>query len=398
MELAQLMILVGFIGTSYILFYAILAMCLKAVGVYAREFSTNLDASDVTKITKYIGKTYWGATALHGDKDNVVPVGLVIGTRMQYIAYITTSSIQKRDSVAVGYNVTFWSSDTGHTKSLSDNFVDLEKGIANDNNDNNEKQYVSGVLNTILEIWRHYGAYKSDAIEKFDILFCDEDYAEQLQIVERVKEMAQISSDNGYGYRLVTMIAGPSGTGKSHIAKRFAKAIGATFTDDFVPTRAGENFASLIKNVKPTKSKPLVVLLDEGDRTFDLIERGTLKEHEFFVTPVIDKASHNTFMDRLNEHNYVFIFITMNKTFVEIDKADPSFTRCGRIDLKVNFGGDESYKSADETCYVHVPPFKNIAIDRHKKRFTAKPKVAKATAVAVASGGNVYNKQISNDA
>ena len=165
MELAQLMILVGFVGSSYILFYAIIAICLKVVGVYAREFGTNLDASEVTKITKYIGKTYWGATALHGDEDNVVPVGLVIGVRMQYIAYITTSPIQKRDSVAVGYNVTFWFSATGHTKSLSDNFVDVEKGIANDSDGKHDVSCAS----TTLEVWRHYGAYKSDAIEKFNI-------------------------------------------------------------------------------------------------------------------------------------------------------------------------------------------------------------------------------------
>ena len=190
------------------------------------------------------------------------------------------------------------------------------------------------------------------------------------------------------------MIAGPSGTGKSQIAKQFAMAMGATFSDDFVPTHAGENFASLIKNVKPTRSKPLVVLLDEGDKTFKRIHEGTVKEHEFFVTPVADKASHNTFMDRIGEHDNVFVIITMNSTFNEIDELDPSYTRCGRIDLKVNFGGNESYKSADETCYVHVRPFKNIAIDRHAKRFTAKPSLPITTAIttAVPSGGNTYNQ------
>jgi SpoVK/Ycf46/Vps4 family AAA+-type ATPase len=185
-----------------------------------------------------------------------------------------------------------------------------------------------------------------------------------------MQKMAQTSFENGYGYRLITMIAGPSGTGKSQIAKQFATTINATISDDFNPTKAGENFTSLIKTVKPTKKKPLVVLLDEGDKMIERIHLG-IKEHEFFVTTAIDKASFNKFMDQLSNYDNVFVIFTMNSTFNAIDTLDQSYTRCGRVDLKVNFGGDDSYNT-DDVNFLQVKLINNIAKNINTIRFTPK--------------------------
>ena len=355
MELAQLMILVGFIGSSSMLFYIIINICLKLFGIHACEYSTNCDASKVVIITKYIEKNHIFSTSIHGDNK---PIGLIVGKL--YIAYISTTSIQKRDSVSIGYTVTFWSSRSGHTKSLSDDFVELEKGTNID-----DKKHET------LEIWRHVGAYKSDTIEKFEITFNNKECDEQQEVITRMQQMAQTSYNNGFGYRLIAMIAGPSGTGKSQIAKQFAMTINATISDDFNPTSAGENFTSLIRTVKPTKKKPLVVLLDEGDKIIERIHAG-IKEHEFFVTAAIDKASFNKFMDQLSNYDYVFVIITMNSTFNAIDKLDPSYTRCGRVDLKVNFGGDDSYNT-DGVNFLQVKVLNNIAEKINTIRFTPKP-------------------------
>ena len=357
MELAQLMILVGFIGSSSMLFYIIINICLKFFAIHACEFNTNGDASKVAIIAKYIDKSHIFSTSTHGDKK---PIGLVIG--IWYIAYITTISIQKRDSVSIGYTIIFWSSIMGHKKSFSDDFVDIEKEINSDDK----------CMNTI-KTWRHVGAYKSTTIEQFDISFFNEDCAEQLKVIKHMKKLIQTSCDNEFGNRLIVMIAGPSGTGKSQIAKQFAKIMNATISDNFNPTCAGENFESLIKTINPTKKNPLVVLLDEGDKTIKQIHTG-IKEHEFFVTPTTDKTSYNRFMDRLGDYDNVFVIITMNSTFNAIDKLDPSYTRCGRIDLKVNFGGDESYNPANG-YFIHVKPFANIAKDINLKRFTPKIEV-----------------------
>ena len=355
MELAQLMILVGFIGSSSMLFYIIINICLKLFGIHACEYSTNCDASKVAIITKYIDKNHIFSTSTHGDNK---PIGLVVGK--WYIAYISTTSIQKRDSVSIGYTVTFWSSRSGHTKSLSDDFVELEKGT-----DIDDKKHET------IEIWRNVDACKSLTYQKFVRPFNNKECSEQGHVIKRIKEMVQTSYDNGFGNRIIVMIAGPSGTGKSQIAKQFAKIMNATICDDFNPTCAGQNFASLIRTINPTKKNPLVVLLDEGDKTFERIHAG-IKEHEFFVTPAIDKASHNMFMDRLGDYDNVFVIITMNSTFNAIDKLDPSYTRCGRVDLKVNFGGDDSYNSED--CnFLQVKVSENIAKNINTIRFTPKP-------------------------
>ena len=136
--------------------------------------------------------------------------------------------------------------------------------------------------------------------------------------------------------------------------------------DDFIPTSAGENFASLVKITKPTVEAPLILLLEEGDGTFKKIHENTIKSHEFLNIPVFDKASHNMFMDRLSQYDNVFVIITMNSTFNEIDSLDPSYCRYGRVDLKINFGGDDSYNT-DKV--LHIKPFSNISDSVHDLRF-----------------------------
>lgn len=354
MELAQLMILVGFIETSSMLFYIILNICLKLIGIHAHEFCTNTDASTVVIITKYIEKYHFISTSTHGGK----PVGLIIGK--YFVAYITIFKIQQRDDVKVGYTIIFWSSNKGHKKSLSYDSDDLKKEIPEDDNI---------IMNTI-ETWRHIGAYKSDTIEKFSIPFYNNSCHEQEEVITLMKKMCETSFENGYGMRLIVMIAGPSGTGKSQIAKQFAKKMNATLLDDFNPTSSGQNYPSLIKTIKPTRDKPLTVLIDESDKIIEEIHKG-LSEHEFLVTPATNKATFNTFMDRLADSDNVIVIFTMNSTFNYIDSLDSSYTRCGRINLKINFGGDDTYNPT-EGDYFHVKPFKNIATTINTKRFTSK--------------------------
>ena len=68
----------------------------------------------------------------------------------------------------------------------------------------------------------------------------------------------------------------------------------------------------------------------------------------------------------------MFVILTMNSTFNEISDLDPSYTRPGRVDLKVNFGGTGVYNPVDEEC-LYIRPFENIARGMNTKRFTPKP-------------------------
>lgn len=353
MDLPQLMILVGFIGTCHALFYIILNICLKPFGVHAHEYSTSADSSVVTMMMKHIETKYICSTSTHAEK----PVGLIFGK--WFVAYITTFTIPQRDSSSMGYVVTFWSSNKGHKKSLTDDSI------------NPEKENKTAV--TTLETWRHVGCYKAGSVEKFDIPFHNEPCAEQAIVVTRIMDMIAASITNGYGNRISVVIAGPSGTGKTQIAKQLAYTMNATICDDFNPTIPGQNFASLIKTIKPVRKKPLVVLLDECDKMMGRIHTG-VPEHEFFVTQATDKASWNMFMDRMSDFDNVIVILTMNSPFNEIDKLDLSYTRPGRVDLKVNFGGTYVYNPEDDEC-LHVKPFANMATTINAKRFTLKPVV-----------------------
>jgi hypothetical protein len=77
-------------------------------------------------------------------------------------------------------------------------------------------------------------------------------------------------------------------------------------------------------------------------------------------------------MDQLSNYDNVFVIITMNSTFNAIDTLDHSYTKCGRVDLKVNFGGDDSYNTNDVN-FLQVKVLHNIAEQINTIRFTPKP-------------------------
>ena len=356
MELAQLMVFVSFISNSNVMFYIIFNICLKLLCIHAREFCTNTDANTINIILKYIEKSYYCSTSTLGDKK---PIGLVIGK--WYIVYISTFGIQKRDSVSIGYNITFWASNIEHNKSLSDNIINIENQLPTDDK--------IGLFTT--ETWRHVGSYKGDVVDKLLITFYNKECNQQRIVIKRIIEMVETSFVNGYGYRLIVMISGPSGTGKSHIASLLARELKGSLCDDFNPTNSGQNLTSLIKTINPSKDKPLVLQIDEWDETIKIIHTG-IKQHEFFVTLVRNKETYNTFMDRLKDCDNVIVIFTMNSKFDEINSLDASYIRNGRVDLKVSFGGDSSYNPIDMTDnnFICIPPFPNIAKNINEERFT----------------------------
>lgn len=359
MDLPQLMLLVSFMGTCGMLFYTVINTFLKLVGVHCHEFSTNADASQCIILMKYIKETHLVASSNHATD---MPIGFIFGK--WYIAYVVTVNIQKRDSVAIGYTISFWATRKGHSCVFPKDLTSVIITPTLNKSDN--------LCN--LKVWRHDSPFKDGGrMVEQEIRFVQRPCTQQSSVVSKFVELVNISIANGFGQRLAAMIAGPSGTGKSQIARMIAVALNATICDDFNPTDAGECLATLLRITKPTHKNPLIIVLDEADQMFIDIHGQKIKEHEFLVTPVRNKPGWNTFADRLSEVDNVILIITMNKSFKEIDEMDPSYTRYGRIDFKVNFGGNDEWNPTDTKSgqFMHVHPFTNMATFTSDARFTS---------------------------
>lgn len=338
MELTTLILLTSFLTTASVGLYIIINLLIRIFGIYTREFSTKADATNTLIIIKHIKKTFIFSLSTQYINGEISPSGIIIGK--EYLAYVKTDDIVKRNDIVTGYIITIWSR-CEYLESLSG---DIENGIENEIDDQTNSNMIT--------LWRHTGYFKDSSYESFDVRFGLDSFIEQEQIINIIIEMANSSDLNGYGWRLSVIISGPPGSGKTEIGKLLTHKIKGTLCDDFRPTQAGENFSSLIKIIKPTKKKPLILVLDEWDTAINSIHNKSIKEHEFLVTPVTDKCTYNQFMDRLCELDNTIVLFTMNSKFEDIDKLDKSYTRCGRIDCKITF----------EKNNVSVLPFEDIGI------------------------------------
>jgi hypothetical protein len=144
----------------------------------------------------------------------------------------------------------------------------------------------------------------------------------------------------------VVMITGNPGSGKSFIADLFIKAAllkptgcfeGCTevrYCYNFNPSEPNTFFTNVYRRVSPTKTKRLIVLLDEIDVLLDSIHRNDLPPNPKFPREVSDKTSWNRFMDNFDRGYYpwVTVIMTSNRTRAQLDAMDKSFLREGRVD------------------------------------------------------------------
>ena len=131
--------------------------------------------------------------------------------------------------------------------------------------------------------------------------------------------------------RHTCFVYGEPGTGKSTIGMIVAAELDASFCDEFDPTRPGDKLSMIISEARPSKERPLVILLDE----VDLVIRGALEKtiprHANVGTTVTDKRSWNKFLDKMMHRHRVVLVMTSNSTKASIDNMDDSMLRRGRI-------------------------------------------------------------------
>ena len=183
-----------------------------------------------------------------------------------------------------------------------------------------------------------------------------------------------MSKENNFNYGGVFLITGESGIGKSFIAKVICLKLKAEFCNHFKLCEAGNNIDTLIKNSQPTEEKPLILLIDEIDKSIETIRDNKCEKHKYLTTPTVCFKTFLDFMEILHDYDNLFVIFTTNVSYDWFNKINPALMRPGRIngvfDMTTN-----SYTFNNLLSYSYIKGTNNsLAIQANKMRFKEKVK------------------------
>jgi hypothetical protein len=147
----------------------------------------------------------------------------------------------------------------------------------------------------------------------------------QENIVSRIVEFYNINK------RCTAFIHGLPGSGKTSIAYLLATELNGTLCKTFNPIEPNDTLSNLIDRVKPSKSKPLIILMDEINTTIRKIHNQSIDPHKDIPIPVFDKTTFNGFLDDMKYNPYIILLLTSNESKDAIDLLDSSYIREGRV-------------------------------------------------------------------
>ena len=139
-----------------------------------------------------------------------------------------------------------------------------------------------------------------------------------------------------------SLLYGRPGTGKTAIGKFICHQLNqdgkeGVLCDTFKPCDANDDFVTLYNRVQTTESRILVLMLEEADVMMEKIHNGTVEGHKSLPVMLRNKTEWNSFLDRFDRGRYkhVILILTSNRDPEWFDSLDPSYTRQGRINLKM---------------------------------------------------------------
>lgn len=142
------------------------------------------------------------------------------------------------------------------------------------------------------------------------------------------------------------IVSGKPGNGKSTIGILLAQRLLAlktidkiNFVDSWCPTDPGDTFENLYTKISPTKSEPLIVMLEEVDGIVSNIHNNKIERHKNIPIPMRCKKDWNSFFDKFSNGRYphTYIILTTNQPFSFFDTMDSSYLRENRITIKYSF-------------------------------------------------------------
>lgn len=138
---------------------------------------------------------------------------------------------------------------------------------------------------------------------------------------------------------VVTFIWGGVSVGKTYFSYILANKMEGSLCNTFRPTDPGESFECFYRRINPTKSKPLIILLDEIDVMLKNIHEKKIERHKKYPVSVYDKNTWNFFLDQFDYNIWRNVIVVMcsNKSIDDINKMDSAYLRKGRVHIEMEF-------------------------------------------------------------
>jgi hypothetical protein len=313
------------------------------------------DQAIADDIMKYLAKTHWYSTSYLRTTRCNWPTGIVFGRddkNNYWLSYIESSSSDNNHSRNHDFNIKLYS-----TKeiSISKKFEDTDSEEDTHSSVASISKQARSSLKTLV-CYRKYNSWKNSNYRRMELgIRPDLVSTNQKSIIDDIVEMVETSYANGFSYGGFFMISGGTGSGKSALGRFLAEKIGANFCDDFRLSEPGYNLYQLLHIAEPSREEPLVLVLEEFDRDLEIAHQGTAEQHKWLTSTIYDKASWNTFADRLMDYQNLIVIATTNRTRKWFDDLDTSYLRTGRLNKWFDLDSSET---------------SHIATTSHRLRFT----------------------------
>ena len=283
-----------------------------------QNINSYIDQSTVDSTMKIIQKSYIYSTSHIQTTHQRKPIGLIIGryNNGYYIAYIGLDYTHKHDTISFDiklYSTQPFTQENEIIVSDTDS-LDTEK----------ESQYIN--------VYRKYGIWKGKGYKKTKMKVIEDSVtSEQEYVINEIHRMIELSKMNGYVYGGVFLVIGETGVGKTYLGRLLSSRLGASLCDEFDLTKPGNDLYGLLDLVEPTYKNPIVIMIDELDKSIVRIDEENVQEHKYMRIPCVDKDSWNRFIDQIHDIDNVIVIMTTNRTVEWFTDKDSSYVRKGRI-------------------------------------------------------------------